>query len=169
MDLYLLRHGEAGKRVAAATRDRERALTVAGREEMEEIAEALAVAEFKFDVIASSPLKRAKDTAVFVRRALKRKVALEEWLELSPEGSREALYKRLSRLKPDASVLIVGHEPYLSAAIGEIIGTGDDGSARLRIALKKGGMARLSVPGFAPRINGELRWLLTPRQIKRLA
>ncbi len=154
--------------MSAAAKDRERALTVSGKEELERAAEAMAESGYEFDVVASSPLRRAKETAMVVQRALKRKAPVEEWQELSPEGNREALYRRLARLKPDASVLIVGHEPYLTTAMGEIIGAGAEGAERLRIVLKKGGMARLSVPGFTPRISGELRWLLTPKQIRKL-
>lgn len=169
MEIYLLRHGEAGKRVPAATRDMERALTADGKEEIEEVGEAMADLGYKFDVIATSPLKRAKDTASIVNKALKRKSSVEEWPELSPEGSREALYKRLAKLKPGSVVMCVGHEPYLTTAIGEITGKGGAGSASFRIVLKKGGLARLSVAGFSPRISGELRWLLTPRQIRKMA
>jgi len=124
---------------------------------------------YEFDVIATSPLKRAKDTASIVNKALKRKSGVEEWAELSPEGDREALYRRLAKLRPGSIVMCVGHEPYLTAAISEIAGKGNGESSGFRIALKKGGMARLSVAGFSPRISGELRWLLTPKQIRKMA
>lgn len=167
MEIYLLRHGEAGKRVPVAS-DSERALTAAGREEVEEIAKSLAEQKYVFDVVASSPLKRAKDTALIVNKALKRNAEVQEWEELSPEGSKAAFFKRLSRLKPTASVLCVGHEPYLTTVIGEIIGVGGDGSSSSRIVLRKGGMAKVMMTRFTPRISGELRWLLTPKQLKRL-
>jgi phosphohistidine phosphatase len=169
MDLFLLRHAEAGKRMAVTVRDRERPLTAVGREQAGEVGEALREAGFEFDVIASSPLKRAKDTAAIVSRALRRKGDVEEWPELAPEGSREALYRRLGKVKPGSSVVCVGHEPYLTTAIGEMIGRGGSGGAGVRISLKKCGMAKLSVTGFSPRISGELRWLLTPRQIRKLS
>ncbi|MDE1853976.1 MAG: phosphohistidine phosphatase SixA [Thaumarchaeota archaeon] len=166
MDLYLLRHGEAGKRVPAASKDTERALTAAGKEEVEEVGDAMGKMGFKFDVVASSPLRRTKDTASVVNKALKRKGAVEEWAELRPEGSRADFYRRLGRLKPDSVVLCVGHEPYLTTSIGEIAGRGGPG---IRIVMKKGGLARLAVTGFSPRISGELRWLLTPKQIRKMA
>jgi phosphohistidine phosphatase len=169
MNLYLLRHAEAGKRMAIAARDRERALTVAGKEEIEEVGEALAEAGFKFGVLATSPVKRAKDSALIVNKALKRKASVEEWPELSPEGNREALYRRLAKLKLGSSVACVGHEPYLTTAIGEMIGRGTGSQAGIRIALKKCGLAKVSVTGFSPRINGELRWLLTPKQVRKIA
>ena len=169
VDLYFLRHGEAGKRMPAIERDRDRALTASGRDEMEEIGDAIAGSDFKFDIVATSPLKRCKDSAAIVSKALKRKIDVEEWPELGPEGSREALFRRLARLKPDSTILCVGHEPYLTNTIGEVISKGEGSGGRVRISLKKGGLAKVSVSGFNPRISGELRWLLTPKQIKKLA
>ena len=164
MDLFLLRHGEAGKSLPAAIRDAERPLTEAGRREMREVGESLGSLGLKFDVVATSPLKRAKETAVIVNKGMERKGPVEEWSELSPEGSRDSFYRRLGKLKAGDSVLCVGHEPYLTSAIGEIVGGG-----KVKILLKKGGLARLSVTGSAPKLTGELRWLLTPKQIRRMA
>jgi len=169
MEIYLLRHGEAGKRAAAPAKDQERALTALGRREIEEIGEAMAKRGYKFDAVLTSPLKRAKETAAIVTRTLKRKTTLEEWPELSPEGNRDAFYRKLAKIRPGSSVLVVGHEPYLTTAIGEIVGRGGEGQAGMRIVLKKGGLAKLYVTGFTPRVTGELRWLLTPKQIRKLA
>ena len=169
MELYLLRHGEAGRRVPVAAKDTERALTAAGRQEIEEVAKAMAKLGYKFDVVASSPLKRAKETASIVSQAIGRKNQVEEWTELSPEGSRIALYRKLSKVRAGSKVLCVGHEPYLTIAMGEIAGRGGDASPGFRISFKKGGLAKLLVTGFNPRVAGELRWLLTPKQIRRMA
>ena len=168
MELYLLRHGEAGKRVPVSARDMERALTAAGKEEIEEVGEAMSELGLKFDLIATSPLRRAKDTALLVNKALGRKGAPEEWPELSPEGSREAFYRKLGKVRSLSSVLCVGHEPYLTALISEIAGSREKGSG-FRMVLMKGGLARVSLTGLTPRVNGELRWLLTPKQIRRMA
>jgi phosphohistidine phosphatase len=168
MEVYLLRHGEAGNRLPIAARDNERALTAAGRKEIGDVGEALEEMGYEFDLVASSPLKRAMDTALIVNRRLKRKVAVEEWPDLSPEGNRDAFYKRLAKAKAGSCVLCVGHEPYLTTVIGEITGRDGPGSPGFRIALKKGGLARLSVDGFTPRVVGELRWLLTPKQIRKM-
>jgi phosphohistidine phosphatase len=169
VELYLMRHGEAGKRIPVAARDSVRALTAAGKQEVEEVGKAMAKLGYKFDVVATSPLKRAKETATIVSASLDGKNRVEEWSELSPEGSRSALYRRLTSVRPGSKVLCVGHEPYLTIAMGEIAGRGGDGSAGFRISLKKGGLAKLLVTGFNPKISGELRWLLTPKQIRRMA
>jgi phosphohistidine phosphatase len=166
MELYLLRHGEAGKRLPMSARDMERDLTEAGKEEIKEVGEGLVGLGLKFDVVASSPLRRAKETASIVNRQLRRKVPVEEWSELSPEGNREALYRRLGKLRAGTSVLCVGHEPYLTMAIAELAGSGL--GVGVRIVLKKGGLAKLSLAGGG-KPTGELRWLLTPRQIRKMA
>jgi len=166
MELYILRHGEAGNRIPASGRDSERALTVSGQDEVKEVAEALAELKIKFDFIATSPLKRSSQTAAIVMKELKlKKGKMEEWNELKPEGKKTELYRKLSKFKPESSILVVGHEPYLSTMISEIVfGNGAGG-----IVLKKAGLSKLGVTAFQPRIKGELRWLLTPKHLRKVA
>jgi phosphohistidine phosphatase len=165
MDLYLFRHAEAGKRIPAPARDIERSLTAEGKEELEDVARSLARLKIRPDHIVSSPLKRTRETADTVAKALKQRGKVEIWDELKPEGSKLELFKRLSKLKPESTVLCVGHEPYLSQAINEVMGH----QGPPRILLRKCGLARLSVKGFNPKVEGELRWLLTPRLLKRMS
>ena len=74
--------------------------------------------------------------------------------------------------KQQSSVLVVGHEPYLSNMIGEIIadkngGGGGDRSAH--IVLRKAGLAKIRVNSSnSNRMQGELKWLLTPRHMKNM-
>ena len=136
LELYLLRHGEAGKRIPISARDMERALTAAGKKEVEKVGEAMSELGFEFDVVATSPLRRAKDTALIVNRAMRRKAAVEEWQELTPEGSRDAFYRRLQKLKAGSEVPCGGHEPYLTTAIGEITSRGSQRSGGVRIVLR---------------------------------
>jgi phosphohistidine phosphatase len=165
MELYILRHGEAGKRLPAGSRDSERDLTVTGKQEVEKVAKALQEIGIKFDFVATSPLKRTHQTAEIVAKTLKiKRNTIEGWNELKPEGKRPELYHRLSQFKPESSVLIVGHEPYLSTLIGEIV----FGNGAGKIALKKAGLARIEITSFQPNIRGELRWLLTPKLFKNM-
>ena len=166
MELYILRHGEAGNRFKAGSKDFERALTVSGQEEVEEVARSLAELEVSFDFIATSPLKRASQTAGIVAKVLKvKKGSVEEWIELKPEGKRPDLYRKLSQFKPESSVLVVGHEPYLSTMITEIAFGVENGS----VVMKKAGLAKLTIVSFQPKIRGMLRWLLTPKHLKKIA
>jgi phosphohistidine phosphatase len=166
VELYILRHGEAGKRIPSGSKDSERPLTVAGQEEIMEVAKALDRLGVEFDFVATSPLKRARQTAEAVAMVFKvKKGSLEEWGELKPEGRRGELYHKLSQFKPESSVLVVGHEPYLSTMISEIVFDGGAG----RIVLKKAGLAKITMTAFHPKIKGELRWLLTPKHLKKIA
>ena len=73
-----------------------------------------------------------------------------------------------------STILMIGHQPYLSNLISEMISSGimGKGAAGDRrdttIILKKGGLAKVRIISLIPSINGELRWLLTPRILKSL-
>jgi phosphohistidine phosphatase len=166
VNIFILRHGEAGTHASLPSKDSERPLTESGRNEVEKVAESLLGLRIEFDRIATSPLKRAKDTAEIVVKVYDTSAPkLEVWDELRPEGSKTDLITRLSKLKQDSDIMLVGHEPYLSTLIGEII----SGSAVSRIVLKKAGVAKVQIHSFAPKVNGELRWLLTPRHLKKMS
>ena len=164
MDLFILRHGDAGRRSAVFKDDSKRPLTLDGKKEIEEISKGLLSLGIEFDYIFSSPLLRSKQTAEIVFNNLKCKNQLSELDELKPEGSKLQLYKKLSNLKQESSVLIVGHEPYLSELVGEAVSGGNS-----RIDLKKAGLIRIRTTAFIPKIQGELRWLLTPKHLKRIS
>jgi phosphohistidine phosphatase len=165
LDLFILRHGEAGQRVSAGRGDFQRSLTTAGQNEVSDIAKSLKELGTKFDVVITSPLKRAHQTAAIVAKTLKMEKKMQDWAELSPEGNRLDLYNKLSQLKQQSSVLVVGHEPYLSKMVSEIIFDGNNGG---RIDLKKTGLARIRIISSTPKFQGELRWLLTPRLLRNM-
>lgn len=163
LDLFVLRHGEAGSKIDDPEKDEARPLTREGRQEMEIIARSLTGLGVQIDLVASSPLPRALQTAEIVSRRFKKLNTLEQWEELKPQSEPDALYRRLSRQKRTSGLLIVGHEPMLSSVIGEII----SGNAGVNLVLKKAGLAKVEILGFRPKITGELRWLLTPRLLKK--
>lgn len=165
MYLFILRHGEAGKKLATGNRDFERSLTVGGQKEVAHIAKSLKDLGIKFDFILTSPLKRAHQTAAIVSKIFKNEKKMEDWDELKPEGNRPELYRKLTQFKQQSSVLIVGHEPYLSDMISEII---FDGKGK-HVVLKKAGLAKIGIISASPKLHGELKWLLTPRHMKNMA
>lgn len=166
MDLFILRHGEAGQRVSAGRGDFQRPLTAAGQKEVSEIATSLKDLGIKLDIVISSPLKRAHQTASIVAKTFKIEKKMQDWAELSPEGNRLDLYNKLLQLKQQSSVLVVGHEPYLSEMISEMIFEGNNGG---RIDLKKTGLARIRIVSSTPKFQGELRWLLTPKLLRNMS
>ena len=90
---------------------------------------------------------------------------IEEWDQLKPEGNRLELYRKFAQFKPESAVLVVGHEPYLSNMIAEIVFGNPSGG----IALKKSGIAKVGLVTLQPKARGELKWLLTPKHLKQLA
>lgn len=163
LEVYVLRHGEAGARYEEPEKDDARPLTRDGRREMTEIANSLPKLGVELDLIASSPLPRALQTAEIIARQYRMLNKLEKWDELRHPAENETLFKRLSRTKKGSGVLLVGHEPHLSGMIGEVI----SGNSGVNLVLKKAGLAKIEVLAFKPKITGELRWLLTPKIVKK--
>lgn len=161
----MLRHGEAGARLEAPEKDADRRLTQAGRREIAEIADFLATQKIDLKAIGTSPLKRTVETAEIVARKLRNLNVLQEWDELKPTGEPGSLFERLSKFGSRQQILIVGHEPYLSGMIGEVVG----GKGSVNLAMKKGGLAKVRINQFKPAISGELRWLLTPKLMRKIA
>jgi phosphohistidine phosphatase len=175
LDLYLLRHGEAGKRPSTGSTISQRSLSIIGEKEVEDISRSLNTLGIRFDFIVTSPLKQAYLTAVIVAKTFEVQKKIQEWNELTPEGNRLDLYHKLSQFKQGSTILLVGHQPYLSNMITEIIFgiryTAKDNDRNYNganIVLKKAGLAKIRITSLIPEISGELLWLLTPRLLKRL-
>jgi phosphohistidine phosphatase len=171
MDLFILRHGEAGKRLSSATSDFHRPLTLAGKREVRDISKSLKDIGVKFNFIITSPLKRTYQTASIVAMVFKKKSNIETWDELKPEGNSVDLYRKLSqKFKQNSSILIVGHEPYLSSLIRDIVSDGSClGTPIGHVVLKKAGLAKVRITSSSDQmLQGELRWLLTPMLMKKI-
>ncbi|MGC1929333.1 MAG: phosphohistidine phosphatase SixA [Candidatus Nitrosopolaris sp.] len=171
MDLYLLRHGDAGKRmaVAAGADFGDVPLTIAGREEIAIVARSVKDLNLKFSAIVTSPLKRAVQTAKIIAKALAMEKKISIWNELVPEGNRSKIYNKLNQYTRESTILMIGHQPYLSNIMYDMIFQKNRVNQLGRINLKKAGLAKMRVISLTPNISGELRWLLTPRILKSLA
>ena len=174
MDLFILRHGCAGNRLSDPMKDTKRQLTVSGKKEVVEIAKSLKKLGVNFNVIISSPLTRAFQTAKIIAEEYNLTEQIEQSEELKPNGSKDSLSNKLSKLSIDSVILIVGHEPYLSSMINDIISNNADTDRNYNtnhnnIILKKAGLSRIKITSTVPRLKGELRWLLTPRILKKLS
>jgi phosphohistidine phosphatase len=163
MNLYVLRHGIAVEPgTPGYERDADRPLTPEGERKLRQIAEAMEALELSFDLILSSPYLRALQTAEIVAKALKGRKKVELSESLTPGGSTRKLVELLNRVQPSPeSVLLVGHEPYLSGLISLLV-SGDAGFA---VVMKKGGLCKLSTESLKPGRCAALEWLLTPKQM----
>lgn len=164
MELYLLRHGLAVELGTAGFEDDAgRPLTPKGRRQLRKIAAAMQRMGLRFDLILSSPLLRAKQTAEIVAAELKLKKRLQHSNALAPGGDAESLLRQLNRLKPSPKrLLLVGHEPDLSRLVSLLT----TGGLQLQMDFKKGGLCKLDAEKLKPGKCATLAWLLTPAQMK---
>lgn len=163
MDMFILRHGKA-EQSGDGPDDMNRKLTAEGREEIRNVARWMRQKMYRFDVIATSPLARATETAEIVAKVLKERNRLEVWDELQPMGDMETVSYHAAQCGSDATVILVGHEPDLTRLIGGIITGGNSAN----LVLAKGGLAKIRNFSFEKKPYGELQWLLTPRQMIKM-
>lgn len=152
MKLLLIRHAHA--QASAPGGDAFRALTAEGKEKMRAGTRGLAALLPGLDLLAHSPLTRARETAALLAEALApRRVA--EWPELRPGADPEAVFARLGEA-PGAHVALVGHQPQLGALAGLALGARD--AAAIRFG--KGTCCTVEFRGTPSPGRGTLRWLL---------
>lgn len=164
MEIYLLRHGIAVERAEHGGPDEERALTAEGRRKLNRVAKAMQAMRLSFDLIFSSPLVRALQTAEIVAEALRLKKRSQVTDFLTPSTPTEKQIAWLKGLRPPSvRVLLVGHEPNFSELTSHLVA----GHRRMTINFKKAGLCKVTAdPVGAGRAT--LEWLLTPKQMERM-
>ena len=115
--------------------------------------------------MVSSPLKRSLQTAQLVAT----ETGYEQKILISNALAPEATYAQFQRLLRECAayenLLVVGHNPNITAFLGQLVGTGpveEGGVARIR--LRKGSLARVSLQ----RGPAVLQGLIDPRVVKAL-
>ncbi len=172
MELLVVRHAIAETREEFAKTgldDSKRPLTEEGRRKFEKGARGLRKVAGGIELLATSSLERATQTADVLEGAWDGKLRTVRLNELAPEADPEALLRWLRRQKRRKLVAVVGHEPHLSRFVEHALtGETPDGPSD-RIELKKGGACLLDL-GKSPQAgHAALRWLLTASQLRRLA
>lgn len=119
MDITVIRHGSAEDRAAT---DFERALTVRGRAEAEAAGDRLAGSLTSPDSIVSSPLLRARQSAEIVARRIGFAGPIDLDDALVPDAAPEGVRDLVARLGERRHVVLVAHEPILSAACSLLTG-----------------------------------------------
>ena len=165
--LFLLRHGIAVTRGDPAyPLDSDRPLTAKGMKRMRRIANGMRRMRVGFDIILSSPFRRALETAFVVARDYGAGQAVQTSSALKPEVIPEEVIRTLQeKYSACRRVLLVGHEPQLSAFVSTLT----SGSAGARPLLKKGSLCKLQADKLQIGKCATLVWLLTPRQLMNIA
>jgi phosphohistidine phosphatase len=166
MELYVIRHAIAqplGQKNDFM--DEKRALTSEGRERMREVAGGLRRLNLEFDLILTSPLARAVETAEILAATLglnKKEIELTD--NLMPNASTDELFAEVKRHPGAESIALVGHQPDLGGIISKIV----QGNSSLTIELKKGSVCCIKVIETVPTLRGNLMWLCAPKHLRLL-
>lgn len=157
--LYLVRHALAAERGPEWPDDDRRPLTQEGEARFVAVVRGLAALDVQVDLILTSPLLRARQTATLLSQGLGG-VPVRVSKALAPEGRLDRLVARIRRL-PDAKVAVVGHEPGLGILAAHLIGLPRP------LGFKKGGVCRIDLhpPQAGP--PGELGWFAPPKMLRR--
>jgi phosphohistidine phosphatase len=163
MRLYLVRHGMAEDNNPAG--DAERALTPKGRLRMAQEARGLRDLKARPEIILTSPLRRALETATIVSQELGAiRVELLHELGPGPQGPAEIL-AALEPYNNLREVALVGHLPAL-AELASFMLTGSPSDCQ--IELKKGAVACLEQAPAQGQDRFVLIWLLPPKVLRSL-
>ena len=161
MLLLLVRHAIALPSGTPDIADDERPLTKRGRKRFRKAARGLARIMPVPDLLLTSPLPRALETA---------EIAADAWGGVTPTtepllagGQTADLIAALVARNDNGVVALVGHEPGISELLAHLVG----GSAE-RVPFKKGGAALVAMDDAASG-RGELVWFLPPRLLRKLA
>jgi phosphohistidine phosphatase len=166
MHLLVIRHGPAEDKdewAQTGQPDEQRPLTDDGRKKMKKAAGGLSRIVRHIDVLATSPLTRAVQTAELVSERYDHTAAVVVDA-LIPEQSYAELLDWLKRLDDVDVTAIVGHEPHLSGFISWLV-TGGQHSI---VELKKGGACLLEFTQEPAAGGARMIWLLTPGQLRGL-
>ncbi|MGH9503754.1 MAG: SixA phosphatase family protein [Terriglobales bacterium] len=161
MILYFLRHASAGDPVSNPRKDEKRALDETGVEQCGYVGRALAALDVQVDLMISSPLKRAAQTASLVGNEMgyEGKLMFEDGLR--PTAAFADFRKMLDKYARHDAIMVVGHNPTLSEFVGRAI---SESGCEAAIDLKKGAVARVEMN----RNSAALTWCLTPKILRTL-
>jgi phosphohistidine phosphatase len=166
MNLYLMRHADAGVPRENPVLDAKRGLVKEGKQQCMLMAGVLTGLRAQIDVIISSPLKRARQSAQFVATEIGFEAPILASPALAPDGDYPALQQLISQHSSREGVLLVGHNPNLHQLIAKLIsGNGGNGNGQNHlqgggtIRLRKGAIARIDLA----KRPAQLQWLIDPR------
>jgi len=156
MLVYFLRHASAGQSRANPTVDEKRPLDKEGIGQCRDVGRLLSTLDVQVDLIISSPLKRATQTASLVGNELGYDSKLIVDPAMSPTATYEEFLELLRKHGKLDAVMVVGHNPSISRFLSLLVTNGAFDKA---VDMKKGSVARVDYDSKQP----VLTWLLTPK------
>jgi len=156
MIIYIVRHASAGQHLTNPKKDEKRPLDADGIEQCGVIGRALAGLNAQPDVIISSPLKRATQTASLIGNELGYESKLVLETALRPEASFADFRRMLDKYAKHEAIMVVGHNPSISEFLARMI---TKSGCEAQVDFKKGAVARVETV----RHSAILNWFFTPK------
>jgi phosphohistidine phosphatase len=163
VELYLVRHAIAAERGDAWPDDSKRPLTSRGIARFRKEVDGLVALKVRLDLVLTSPLVRAKQTAEILSERLSSHPPIATADALAPGGAYASLLDELARHARRSRIALVGHEPGIGEFAGRLAGT------RTAFEFKKGAVCCIDVDALPPARPGRLRWFATPGMLRALA
>ncbi len=160
--VYVVRHGIAEERGPEWPDDSKRPLTHQGKRELKQIGQGLVRLGVVIDVLLTSPLVRAKQTADALASALDPAPAVTVIDSLSPGAAYAELLHDLAKHARSRSIALIGHEPGIGQTVARLAGL------KRVLEFKKGAICRIDLDEFPPGTAGDLRWFAAPKLLRRL-
>jgi phosphohistidine phosphatase len=156
VQLHFLRHAHAGDPAKWRGSDELRPLSARGRHQAEALGRHLDGLGQRFDLLVSSPLVRARQTAELVGERLGLDVVIDDRLGggLSVAGLEALLGEHRDPARP----ILVGHDPDFSDLVTSLTGAG-------AIPMRKGAFARIDIDRPIEPGSGILAFLIPPELI----
>lgn len=168
MNLYIMRHANAGVPRDNPVLDAKRALVKEGKQQCMLMAGVLNALKVQIDVILSSPLKRSLQSAQFVATEIGFESKIITSPALAPDADYAAFQALIAPYVSREGVLVVGHNPNLHQFAAKLLHGNGNGNGHAQasnhptgscIRLRKGAIARIDM-GRRP---AQLQWLIDPR------
>lgn len=166
MEIYIVRHGDAiDYNHPSVTSDEMRELTDKGREEVAVMARLLTRLGVTPDLMLTSPLVRARQTADIIAGITGSRVAPSVSDELAPSGSLAGVLNDILSHGRPAQTVLTGHMPGVAQLTGYLVWRDDGLMKRFRTAE----ICRIDLADESPVPGtGDLRWSIPPRIAERL-
>jgi phosphohistidine phosphatase len=163
VQVFLVRHAIAAERGPEWPDDSQRPLTHRGVARMRQVVGGLRTLGVRPDVVGTSPLVRARQTADLLEAGLRPKPELVVVPAMAPGHTPTELLAALKALSVGRGLALVGHEPGLGELAAWMTG------ARAPLPFKKGGVCLIELPSLARLRDGALVWMATPKMLRSLA
>lgn len=160
MQIFFLRHANAGEPKLNPAKDAKRPLDKLGIEQSHDVGRALAALNVTVDAIISSPLKRATQTAAVVANEIdhEEKVVIDN--ALRPGATWDQFQELLRRYSRKDAIMVVGHNPTMTEFLNRLVG-----APPTVLELKKGAIARVEKED---RRAAVLKWCMPPKMVRSI-